>query len=169
MKFSAACIAADVLQEISEGKMLVDTAKDVGVKLLVWSGLESISAHSGGKYPRVGFFDAKGEVTEYAKKSGVPLSVVQAGYYAINIFEASYALKKQSDGSYVFGLPIPATVQVPVIDVEHDYGIYVRAAIENPVLGAGSEVQSGKLISFGEMVTKLSEGAFRIEHAAQSY
>jgi hypothetical protein len=149
--------------------MLVDTAKDVGVKLLVWSGLESISALSGGKYPRAGFFDAKGEVTEYAKKSGVPLSVVQAGYYAINIFKASYALKKQSDGSYVFGLPMPATVQVPIIDVEHDYGIYVRAAIENPVLGAGSEVQSGKLISFGEMVTKLSEGAFRVEHAAQSY
>jgi len=147
----------DKQREISEGKMLVDVAKAAGVKLLIWSGLESLSALSGGKYSRVGFFDAKSEVTEYAKNAGVPLSVVEAGYYATNIFEAPYALKKQSDGSYVFGMPIPATTQVPIIDVAHDYGLYVRAAIENPTLGPGSEVLSGKLISFGELVAKLSE------------
>ncbi|KAJ7129238.1 NAD(P)-binding protein [Mycena epipterygia] len=147
----------DKQREISEGKMLVDITKDVGVKLLIWSGLESLSTLSGGKYSRVGFFDAKSEITEYAKRSGVPLSVVEAGYYATNVFEASYALRKQPDGSYVFGLPVPATTAVPVIDVAYDYGLYVRAAIENPTLGAGSEVQSGKLISFGEMVAKLSE------------
>ncbi|KAF7352402.1 NAD(P)-binding protein [Mycena venus] len=135
----------DKQREISEGKLLVDTAKAVGVKLLIWSGLESLSAISGGKYSRVGFFDAKSEVTEYAKKSGVPLSLVEAGYYATNIFEAPYALKKQPDGSYVFGMPVPASTQVPLIDVAHDYGIYVRAAIEHPALGPGSEVFSGTL------------------------
>lgn len=141
--------------------MLVDTAKALGVKHLIWSGLESLSALSGGKYSRVGFFDAKSEVTEYAKSSGVPLSVVEAGYYASNIFEAPYALKKQPDGSYVFGLPIPATTQIPIIDVAHDYGLYVRATIENPALGPGSEVLSGKPISFGDIVAKLSEGGVR--------
>ncbi|KAJ7368786.1 NAD(P)-binding protein [Mycena albidolilacea] len=147
----------DKQREISEGKMLVDTAKALGVKHLIWSGLESLSTLSGGKYSRVGFFDAKSEVTEYAKSSGVPLSVVEAGYYATNIFEAPYALKKQPDGSYVFGLPIPATTQIPIIDVAHDYGLYVRATIENPALGPGSEVLSGKPISFGDIVAKLSE------------
>ncbi|KAJ7767450.1 NAD(P)-binding protein [Mycena maculata] len=143
--------------EIAEGKMLVDITKDAGVKLLIWSALESLSALSGGKFPGVAFFDAKGEVTDYAKQSGVPLAVVEAGYYATNIFEASYALKKQPDGSFVFGLPVPPTTVVPVIDVGHDYGLYVRAAIEDSTLGAGSEVQSGTLISFGEMVTTLAE------------
>ncbi|KAF7355724.1 NAD(P)-binding protein [Mycena sanguinolenta] len=147
----------DKQREISEGKMLVDTAKAAGVKLFIWSGLESLSALSGGKFSRVGFFDAKREVTEYAKDSGVPTSVVEAGYYATNIFEAPYALKKQPDGSYVFGMPVPANTQVPVIDVAHDYGLYVRAAIENPALGPGSEVLSGKLISFGELVETLSQ------------
>ncbi|KAJ6463113.1 hypothetical protein C8R47DRAFT_1238604 [Mycena vitilis] len=122
-------------------KMLVDSAKAVGVKLFIWSALESLSALSGGKYSRVGFFDAKSE----------------AGYYAINVFEAAYALKKLPDGRYVFGLPIPATTQVPVIDVAHDYRLYVRAAIELPALGPGAEVLSGTLISFGEMVATLSE------------
>ncbi|KAJ7693893.1 hypothetical protein B0H17DRAFT_481766 [Mycena rosella] len=147
----------DQQREVAEGKMLVNTAKAVGVKLLIWSGLEPLSALSGGKYSRVAFFDSKSEITEYAKQSGVPLSVVEAGYYASNVFEASYALRKQPDGSYVFGLPVPATTAVPVIDVAHDYGLYVRAAIEDPALGAGSEVQSGTLISFGEMVAKLAE------------
>ncbi|KAJ7498525.1 NAD(P)-binding protein [Mycena latifolia] len=150
----------DKQREVSEGKMLVDIAKDAGAKLLIWSALESLSALSGGKFPRVQFFDGKSEITEYAKQSGVPLSVVEAGYYASNVFEASYALRKQPDGSYVFGLPVPATTAVPVIDVAHDYGLYVRAAIEDPELGAGSEVYSGTLISFGEMIAKLSEGAF---------
>ncbi|KAJ7639284.1 NAD(P)-binding protein [Roridomyces roridus] len=147
----------DKQREISEGKMMVDVAKEAGVKLLIWSGLESLSAVSGGKFPRVEFFDAKGDITEYAKQSGVPLALVEAGYYATNIFEAPYALRKQPDGSYVFGLPVPATTSVPVIDVAHDYGLYVRAAIEDPALGAGSELYSGILISFGEMITTLSE------------
>ncbi|KAJ7437090.1 NAD(P)-binding protein [Mycena galericulata] len=147
----------DKQREIAEGKLLVDTAKQVGAKLLIWSGLESLSALSGGKFSHVGFFDAKGEITDYAKRSGVPLSVVQAGFYATNFFETSYALKKQPDGSYVFGLPVPAATVVPVIDVAHDYGLYVRAAIEDATLGAGSELQSGTPISFGEMVAKLSE------------
>ncbi|KAJ6561541.1 NAD(P)-binding protein [Mycena vulgaris] len=147
----------DKEREISEGKMLVDITKAIGVKLLIWSALESLSALSGGKFSRVAFFDGKSEITEYAKQAGVPLAVVEAGYYATNLFEASYALKKQPDGSYVFGLPVPASTVVPVIDVAHDYGLYVRAAIEHPALGAGSEVQSGTLISFGEMIAKLSE------------
>ncbi|KAJ6458668.1 NAD(P)-binding protein [Mycena vitilis] len=147
----------DKQREVSEGKMLADSAKAVGVKLFIWSALESLSALSGGKYSRVGFFDAKSEVTAYAKQSGVPLAVVEAGYYATNVFEAAYALKKLPDGRYVFGLPIPAATQVPVIDVAHDYGLYVRAAIENPALGPGAEVLSGTLISFGEMVAMLSE------------
>ncbi|KAJ7755982.1 NAD(P)-binding protein [Mycena metata] len=147
----------DKQREIDEGKMMVTTAKDVGVKLFIWSALESLSAPSGGKYSSVGFFEAKHEITEYAKSSKIPLAVVPAGYYASNVFEASYALKKQADGSYVFGLPVPASTQVPVIDVAYDYGLYVRAAIENPALGAGSEVRSGTLISFGEIVAQLSK------------
>ncbi|KAJ7126446.1 NAD(P)-binding protein [Mycena crocata] len=154
----------DKQREISEGRMLIDIAKAVGVKLLIWSGLESLSVLSGGQYPRVGFFDSKSEITGYARQSGVPLAVVEAGYYATNVFEASYALRKQPDGSYVFGLPVPATTEVPVIDVAHDYGLYVRAAIENSALGAGAEVLSGKLISFGEMVSKFSVSGKKITY-----
>ncbi|KAK7062137.1 NAD(P)-binding protein [Favolaschia claudopus] len=123
----------DKERDISEGKMFVDTAKLVGVKLLVWSGLESLSALSNGKFSRVGFFDAKKAVTEYAKSTGVPL-------WELRLWAA-----------------YPPTTQVPLIDVAHDYGLYVRAAIEDPSSGTGSEVLSGRLISLGEIVATLSE------------
>jgi len=120
---------------------------------LIWSGLESFSALSGGKYSRVAFFDGKSEITEYAKQSGVPLAVVKAGYYGTTVFDA---LRKQPDGSYILGLPMPAATIVPFIDVKADYGMYVRAAIEDPTLGAGSEIQSGTLVSYGEMAELIS-------------
>lgn len=151
------CLNDLLEQEIAEGKLLVDTAKAVGVKLLIWSGLESLTSLSGGKFSHAEFFDSKAEITAYAKQSGVPLSVVQAGYYATNIFNAFYAFKQQSDGSYLFCLPVPSSTVVPLIDIPHDYGTYVRAAIESPTLGAGSEVLSGRLISLGDIIAQLAE------------
>ncbi|KAJ6624891.1 hypothetical protein B0H10DRAFT_2430620 [Mycena sp. CBHHK59/15] len=94
-----------------------------------------------GKYPRVVFSDTKAEITAYAKQSGVPLSVVQAGFYATNILEGSHGLKKQPDGSYVLGLPVAASTTVPVIYVAHDYGLYVRAAIEVPSHVSGKKIR----------------------------
>jgi uncharacterized protein YbjT (DUF2867 family) len=138
---------------------MVDAAQHVGVKLLIWSGLESFSALSAGHLRNAGFFDSKAEITAYARASGIPLAVVQAGYYATNIFDAiPYALKAQTDGSFVFSMPMAGRTRVPLIDVERDYGLYVRAAIESPSLGAGSEVLSGRMISFEEIIAQLSDG-----------
>jgi hypothetical protein len=55
------------------------------------------------------------------------------------------------------------STRAPLIDVESDYGLYVRAAIESPALGAGSEVLSGRWISVDELIDELiaalAEGA----------
>lgn len=60
-------------------------------------------------------------------------------YYATDIFEGSYALKKQPDGTYVFGLPVPPTTTVPIIDV----GCWLRGAVRDLDL---------------HMIARLSEG-----------
>ncbi|KAJ7112053.1 NAD(P)-binding protein [Mycena crocata] len=143
---------ADKQREIAEGKLMVDAAKSAGVKLFIWSALESFNILSGGRISRA-------DVTAYAKSSGIPLSVVQAGYYASNVFESvPYALTVDADGSgYTFRMPMAGTTRVPLIDVEEDYGLYVRAAIEDPNLGAGSEVLSGRLISLDDIIAQLAE------------
>ncbi|KAJ7049255.1 NAD(P)-binding protein, partial [Mycena amicta] len=145
-------------RETAKGKLMVDAAKAVKTPLLIWSGLESFTELSSGRLPNCAFFDSKAAVTAHAKASGVPLSVVQAGYYATNIFDAvSYAIKAKDDGSYTFSFPMPASTRVPLIDVEADYGLYVRAAIERPQFGVGSELLSGTWISLEEMFVVLSD------------
>ncbi|KAJ7922553.1 NAD(P)-binding protein [Mycena leptocephala] len=121
----------DKEREITEGKLMVDASLAVGVSLFVWSALEPFTALFKGRLSLVAFFDSKAAISEYALASGVPLAIVQPGYYATNILEsAPLPLSHRPTG---------ATTRVPLIDVESDYGLYVRAAIESPALGAGSE------------------------------
>jgi hypothetical protein len=59
--------------------MLVRAAKAAGVDFVIWSGLESISKVSGGKFTFADHFESKAAITEYGRQSGVPFAVVQAG------------------------------------------------------------------------------------------
>jgi hypothetical protein len=149
---------------VAEGKMMVDAAKAVGVDLLVWSPLESVVNISKGKYIHVDHFDGKGEITDYARKSGVPLLIVPAGWYSINhVRSNAYTPKKQADGSYVLGLPVGPNTVLPVIDTAHDYGLFVREGIESPAFGAGTEVlASGEDISVQEMADQLGQSVFLV-------
>ncbi|KAJ7688865.1 NAD(P)-binding protein [Mycena rosella] len=146
-------------REIEEGKMMVDAAKAASVNLLVWSALEPIVEISKGKYKHVDHFDAKGDITAYARLSGVPLLIVQAGSYSSNHMRAPGLIPtKQPDGSYVFGLPVGPDTVLPVIDTAHDYGLFVRKGIESPEYGAGTEVlASSEDISVREMAVQLGQ------------
>ena len=137
--------------------MLVETAKAVGVDLLIWSGLEDVSKLSGGKFTMADPFDSKAAVTEYARKSGVPFVHVQAGFYTSNFTAGFFKPVKQANGSYILSTPYPDTVY-PIIDAEHDYGIFVREAIESPAFGAGTEILTcGELISIRDCMSQLAQ------------
>ncbi|KAK7002205.1 NAD(P)-binding protein [Favolaschia claudopus] len=151
----------EIIFEVAEGKLMIDTALQTGtVSLFIWSALESFGTLSSGRIPNVKFFDSKAIITEYARASGIPLAIVQAGYYASNILDIcamGSALRPQDDGSFVFSLPMKGSTLLPVIDVERDYGLYVRAVIEEPGFGAGCEVLSGRLTSMEDMIAGLGE------------
>jgi hypothetical protein len=103
--------------------MMVDAAKAAGIDLLIWSALEPVSNISKGKYAQVGHFDSNGQITAYARASGVPLLIVQARWYISNFFLSdAMAPTKEADGSYALGLPVGPDTIVPVIDTLHDYG-----------------------------------------------
>ncbi|KAK4704282.1 hypothetical protein P7C70_g1927, partial [Phenoliferia sp. Uapishka_3] len=147
----------DAEKEINQGKLLVNSAKEAGVKLFVWSGLEPVSKISKGKYTKVKHFDTKAEIANYAKSSGVPTVVVEAAYYMSNLMTMMVP-RKQEDGSYVLALPISSSAKVPMLDVATDYGAYVVEAVESPSFGAGSEVlAASEYIAFDEVVKILTE------------
>ncbi|KAF7345405.1 NmrA domain-containing protein [Mycena venus] len=145
-------------KEISEGKMLIDAAKAAGVKGIIWSGLVSVTKVSGGKHPYVYHFDGKAVVTEYGRASGVPFVDVQAGLYATNILANPILLGKQPDGTYAIAWAVRPTTVLPIIDMDHDYGLYVRRVLELPVFPDGSEVYtSSEDITVEEMARQLTE------------
>lgn len=136
--------------------MLARVSKTVGVNLLVWSGLESPSELSNGKYTHIAHFEAKAAVTRYARDIGVPFVNVQAGCYASN-YTRHWRPRKQLDGSYVISLPYRPDSVCPIIDMVADYGLFVREAIERPEFGAGTEVLTcGEMISFRDAVAQLA-------------
>ncbi|KAJ7180914.1 NAD(P)-binding protein [Mycena filopes] len=149
----------DADKEIAEGKMLIDAVKaSGGVKGLVWSGLVPVTKMSGGKYTRVAHFDGKAVITDYGRASGVPFVDVQAGIFATNFVGPASNLNKQSDGSYAIEWGIRPETVLPIINIEHDYGRFVRRAIEAPVFPDGSEVlTSSEDITMVDLTRQISE------------
>ncbi|XP_023442795.1 nmrA-like family domain-containing protein 1 isoform X3 [Dasypus novemcinctus] len=88
-----------------QGKLLADLAKRLGLRHVVYSGLENIKKLTGGKLA-AGHFDGKGEVEEYFRDIGVPMTSVRLPCYFENLF--SYFLpQKAPDGkSYLLSLPM---------------------------------------------------------------
>ncbi|GAA5982734.1 hypothetical protein JCM11641_007771 [Rhodosporidiobolus odoratus] len=126
-------------REIAGGKRLVNAAKAAGtVKLLIWSGLESVKKITDGKYSNVDHFDGKAQVTNYTRVSGIPSSVVQALLYMSNFHLAMGLPSKNENGKAVFAFPLSGDAKMPFIDTPKDHGAFVRAAIEQ--LEPGTEV-----------------------------
>lgn len=145
-------------QEVEEGKLFVDAAKAANVKLLIWSGLPHVNKLSGGKYLNVRTFDAKAEVTQYAKDSGVPFVNVQCGAFMLNYGRPNRGPKKQLDGSFVIQSPAAPDTLLPLIDTEADYGLFVRKAIETPV-ESGTEIFAySEVLTCKEIMDRLSKG-----------
>ncbi|KAJ7100524.1 NAD(P)-binding protein [Mycena epipterygia] len=164
-------------KEIEEGKLLIDAAKAGGVSRIVWSGLQSISVDSAGKYTHVWPHESKALITAYVRQSGVPFVDLQAGFYGTNFLEPLFAPVKQQDGSYTFPFPISRETVFPFIDIVHDYGLYVRLVLEMPVFPAGSEFLAySERITLGDMALQLSQATGKnivfkpisVEHLTQN-
>ncbi|XP_008844564.1 nmrA-like family domain-containing protein 1 isoform X2 [Nannospalax galili] len=92
-------------QEVKQGKLLADLAKRLGLHYVVYSGLENIRKLTTGRLA-AGHFDGKGEVEEYFRDIGVPMTSVRLPCYFENLL--SYFLpQRAADGkSYLLDLPM---------------------------------------------------------------
>nr|XP_012326239.1 nmrA-like family domain-containing protein 1 [Aotus nancymaae] len=98
-------------KEVQQGKLVADTAKHLGLKHVVYSGLENVKQLTGGKL-EVPHFDGKGEVEEYFWSLGVPMTSVRVAAYFEN-FPTAWKPGKASDGDYY-------TLALPMGDVPMD-------------------------------------------------
>ncbi|KAJ7075321.1 hypothetical protein B0H15DRAFT_894311 [Mycena belliarum] len=83
--------------EVTQGKNIVDAAKEVGVQFFIFSSLPSIEKISGGKYKHVIHYDQKAIVEEYLKSSGLANASILLGGFLEN-FWTHQMLKKTATG-----------------------------------------------------------------------
>ncbi|KAJ7456729.1 hypothetical protein B0H11DRAFT_2176072 [Mycena galericulata] len=83
--------------EVTQGKNIVDAAKEVGVKLFVFSSAPSMTKLSGGKYTNCLQYDYKAEIEEYLKSSGLPYACLYLGAFLENYWKFGL-LKKTASG-----------------------------------------------------------------------
>ncbi|KAJ7445321.1 hypothetical protein FB451DRAFT_1148856 [Mycena latifolia] len=116
--------------EITQGKNLVDAAKEAGVKFFIWSSLPNATKESNGLYTHVYHVDNKAEIEDYLRASGVPHAVLLTGWYAENLWKFGSLTK--TDTGYTIPIPKygPEDTQSATW-VAHDLGASAVALLSN--------------------------------------
>lgn len=89
-----------VLLSCPQGKLLADLAKRLGLHYVVYSGLENIKKLTAGGLA-AGHFDGKGEVEEYFRDIGVPMTSVRLPCYFENLLSFFLPQKAPDGKSYL--------------------------------------------------------------------
>ncbi|KAF7243098.1 NmrA-like family domain-containing protein 1 [Varanus komodoensis] len=92
-------------QEILQGKHVANLAKQLALSYVVYSGLENVQRLTGGQL-RVAHFDGKGEVEEYFRAIGVPMTSLRLPCYFENFLTVFRPKKAQDGDGYELALPM---------------------------------------------------------------
>ena len=125
--------------DYKQGKNLADAAKEAGVKFVLWSSLHNAEEISKGTI-NVPHFTGKNKVEGYMKSIGLEFTALYGGWFANNWERFGMGPSREKDGSLVLRLPLSADVEVPVIDVEADFGKFAMRVLQNPKEYAGKHI-----------------------------
>lgn len=124
--------------EIAQGKIAIQAAKDAGVYHFIWSTLPNVEKISNGKFD-VPHFTGKAEVDDLIKSAGFEnYTFVQPPFYFQNL-TGQMGSQTQQDGSTGWTLPIDPTVKGIHMSDINDLGKVVAGAFLYPEkVGNGS-------------------------------
>ena len=164
--------------EIAQGKIAIQAAKDAGVNHFIWSTLPDVEKISNSKFD-VPHFTGKAKVDELVKEAGFKnYTFVQPPFYFQNL-TGQMGAQTQQDGSIGWTLPIDPTVKGIHMSDINDLGKVVAGAFLNPEkVGNGSYLSlatefnsfndildafkaNGKDYSFDQVPTEVFSGFFQ--------
>ncbi|KAF7343301.1 NmrA domain-containing protein [Mycena venus] len=90
--------------EITQGKNLVDAAKEVGVKFFIYSSLPSATKESNGEFKHLYHLDNKAAIEDHLRASGVPFACLGTASFTENLWNFGYL--KKTDTGYTVPIPI---------------------------------------------------------------
>ena len=139
--------------EIAQGKIAIQAAKDAGINHFIWSTLPNVEKISNGKFD-VPHFTGKAKVDELVKKAGFKYyTFVQPPFYYQN-FSGMLGAQPKQDGSTGWTLPIDPTKKVIHMSDIADLGKVVVGAFLSPEkVGQGSYLAlATELNSFNDIL-----------------
>lgn len=143
----------ETADELAQGKIAVEAAKNSNVNHFVWSTLPNVEKISKGQF-NVPHFTGKAKVDELVKNAGFAnYTFVQPPFYFQN-FTGQLAAQQQQDGSIGWTLPIdPGKKVIHMSDIS-DLGKVVAGAFLNPAkVGKGSYLSMAtELNSFNDVL-----------------
>ena len=163
--------------EIAQGKIAIQAAKEAGVNHFIWSTLPDVEKISNGKFD-VPHFTGKAKVDALIKAAGFTnYTFVQPPFYFQNL-TGQMGAQTQQDGSMGWTLPINPTVKAIHMSDIDDLGKVVAGAFLNPdkvgngsYLSLATELNSyndvlaafkanGKVYSFNQVPTEVFSSFF---------
>ena len=140
-------------EEIAQGKIAIQAAKNAGVNHFIWSTLPNVEKISNGKFD-VPHFTGKAKVDELVKNAGFKnYTFVQPPFYYQN-FSGMLGAQPKQDGSTGWTLPIDPSKKVIHMSDINDLGKVVAGAFLNPEkVGQGSYLAlATELNSFNDIL-----------------
>ncbi|NWS75326.1 NMRL1 protein, partial [Crotophaga sulcirostris] len=131
-------------KEVEQGKRLADLSKRLGLRHVVYSGLENVKKLTGGRL-EVLHFDGKGEVEEYFQEASAPTTSIRVPFYYENLLSIFKPQKVPQGDTYVLALPM-GDVPMDGMAVE-DIGPVVLRLFKSPqeYVGRVIGLSTGKL------------------------
>ncbi|KAM5152036.1 nmrA-like family domain-containing protein 1 [Mantella aurantiaca] len=124
-------------KEVAQGKLIADLSKRLGLTLVVFSGLENVKRLTNGKL-EVLHFDGKGEVEEYFREIGSPMTSVRLPCYFENLLTFFRPKKDQDGDGYALALPC-GDVPLDGMSVK-DLGVIVFNILQSPSKYVGKDI-----------------------------
>ncbi|KAJ7466139.1 hypothetical protein B0H11DRAFT_2239867 [Mycena galericulata] len=117
-------------EELTQGKNIVDAAKQASVKFLVFSSVPSIKKLSDGKYANVSPYKDKAAIGGYLRVSGLPNANLLLGGFAENFWNHGVLKKTAAGFSYTVAKYSPTALRA-ITGVQHDVGEAAVALLRN--------------------------------------
>ncbi|XP_062999020.1 nmrA-like family domain-containing protein 1 [Elgaria multicarinata webbii] len=124
-------------REVLQGTHVADLAKRLALSYVVYSGLENVRKLTGGQL-EVAHFDGKGEVEEYFRAIGVPMTSLRLSSYFENFLTVFQPQKARDGDGYELALPL-GEVPMDGIAVE-DLGPIVVQLMKEPEKYIGKDI-----------------------------
>ncbi|KAJ7490659.1 hypothetical protein FB451DRAFT_1220682 [Mycena latifolia] len=116
--------------ELTQGKNMIDAAKETGVKFFIFSSLPSIKKMSGGQYTKVVHYEEKAEVEDYLKSSGLTNASLLTGAFLENYWH--YGLLRKTSTGFDVAVPhFSATDRQAFTWIDRDLPAAALALLKN--------------------------------------